>query len=147
MTNRVTSELVERIAKARVDGIAAHYNAMPAADRANVPEFALKPWDEQEPIEQHHIREVVLRQLNEITPHLLAEGWLAPATANQVREAVTDQTVQDLQTSLMDHLKLDPIGSGYTTRESINGYSEGAEHGTISLASRIKHILDGGEQS
>lgn len=67
----------------------------------------------------------------------------AAVIVHNLREAVTDTAVNELHKSLMEHLKLDPVGSGYASRESINGYSEGAEHGTISLASRIKTILDG----
>ena len=145
MTNHITTELVERIAKERVERIAAHYNAMPAADRASVPDFVLNAWDEQDTATKHSVRETVLAQLNEITPHLIAEGWAPPAVISEVRETVTDQAVQELQTSLMDHLKLDPVGSGYTSQDCINGYSEGAEHGTISFASRIKGILGGAQ--
>lgn len=76
--SHITTELVETIAAARVNAHAAHFGAMPESDRALVPEFALKTWDEQEPIEQHHLREAVLRQLNEILPHLIDAGWTPP---------------------------------------------------------------------
>lgn len=141
--NHINTELVEAIAAARVNAHAAHYGAMPEADRAHVPDFALKTWDEQDQMTKHNVRETVLNQLNEITPHLIEAGWLPPAKHDAIRETVRDQSVNELHKSLMGHLKLDPVGSGYTSSESINGYSEGAEHGTISIASRIKTILDG----
>lgn len=76
--SHITTELVDRIAAARVNAHAAHYGAMPESDRAHVPDFALKTWDEQEPMTKHGVRETVLNQLNEITPHLIDAGWTPP---------------------------------------------------------------------
>lgn len=78
MSNHITTELVERIAAARVNAHAEHYSNLPEADRANVPDFVLRTWDEQEPMTKHGVRESVLGQINEITPHLIAAGWLPP---------------------------------------------------------------------
>lgn len=76
--DHITTELVEKIAAARVNAHAAHYGAMPESDRANVPDFALKTWDEQDKLTKHGVRETVLGQLNGILPHLLAAGWTPP---------------------------------------------------------------------
>lgn len=76
--NPITTELVETIAAARVNAHAAHYGAMPESDRARVPDFVLQTWDEQEPMTKHSVRETVLNQLNEITPHLIDAGWTPP---------------------------------------------------------------------
>lgn len=141
--NHITTELVDRIAAARVNAHAAHYGAMPEADRAIVPDFALKTWDEQDPMTKHNVRETVLNQLNEITPHLIEAGWLPPAKHDAIRETVRDQSVNELHKSLMWSLQEGRPSNGYDNNQSIAGYSEGAEHGTISLASRIKTILDG----
>lgn len=81
--NTVTTELVETIARARVNKHAEHFNSMPEADRANVPDFALKTWEEQDKLTQHGVRETVLNQLNELTPHLIEAGW-TPPTADGV---------------------------------------------------------------
>ena len=141
--NHITVELVEAIAAARVNAHAAHYGAMPEADRAHVPDFALKTWDEQDQMTKRNVCETVLNQLNEITPHLIETGWLPPAKRDAIRETVRDLSVNELHKSLMNHIMIDREQSGHTTQEGLNGYSEGAEHGTISIASRIKTILDG----
>lgn len=141
--SHITAELVDRIAAARVNSHAAHYGSMPEADRAHVPDFALKTWDEQDPMTKHNVRETVLNQLNEITPHLIDAGWAPPAKHDAIRETVRDRSLNELHKSLMNSIMIDRENSGHTTQEGLNGYSEGAEHGTISLASRIKTILDG----
>lgn len=105
--------------------------------RAEANEHGMLDIDQAEELFQH------VEQLQQQLRNERVTSMAAAVILHDVREAVTDQAVQELQTSLMDHLKLDPIGSGYTSRESISGYSEGAEHGTISLASRIKTILGG----
>lgn len=79
MSHHITEQLVEAIARARVDAHAAHFGSLPAADRAGIPDFALKSWEEQDQIAQHGVREAVLGQLNGIIPHLLAAGWAPPA--------------------------------------------------------------------
>jgi len=78
MSNHITAELVEVIARARVD---ARQN-IPADQRHNIPADLLLPWDEQPPINKHEVRSAVLNQLNEFIPALIAQGW---ATPEQVR--------------------------------------------------------------
>jgi len=73
MSNHITTELVEKIARARVNKHAEHFNSMPETDRA------LKTWEEQDKLTQHGVRETVLNQLNELTPHLIAAGWNPPS--------------------------------------------------------------------
>ena len=143
MSSHITTELVEKIAAARVNAHAAHYGNLPEADRADVPGFVLQTWDQQEPMTKHSVRETVLSQLNEITPHLIAAGWLPPAKHDAIRETVRDMSVNELHKSLMDSLRRHPAPGYHDTPEGLGGYSEGIEHGTISLASRIKTILDG----
>lgn len=141
--SHITAELVEAVAAARVNAHAAHYGAMPESDRARVPDFVLHTWDEQEPMTKHGVRETVLNQLNEILPHLIDAGWLPPAKHDAIRETVRDLSVNELHKSLMDSLRRQPAPGYHDTPEGFAGYSEGIEHGTISIASRIKTILDG----
>lgn len=77
--NHITTELVEKIAEARINGHAAHFAGLPASDRANIPDFALKKWEEQDKITKHEVRETVLKQLKDFIPHLIAAGWTPPA--------------------------------------------------------------------
>lgn len=84
--SHITTELVEQVARARVDAHAAHFGSLPAADRVDIPDFALKTWEEQDKITQHGVRETVLGQLNEILPALLAAGWTPPEQANEIRD-------------------------------------------------------------
>ena len=78
MSDHITTELVQHIAEARVNAHATHYSNLPEAERANVPDFVLQTWDQQDEITQNGVRETVLNQLNEILPHLIAAGWLPP---------------------------------------------------------------------
>lgn len=94
--SHITTELVEKIAAARVNAHAAHYGAMPESDRAIVPDFALKTWDEQDQMTKHNVRETVLNQLNEITPHLIEAGWLPPACESCQHPHGTDVCGSDL---------------------------------------------------
>ena len=88
----------------------------------------------------------LLTELENTRQELANERVVTMAAAtifHNVGEVVADQAVQDLHESLLHHIMADREGAGYTTQESIAGYSEGAEYGTISLASRIKTILEG----
>lgn len=130
--NHITAELVTSVAQTAYE-----------RQRSTLKYGHMPEWCKANPLMKHHVRELALEDLNLFIPILIDAGWLPPAKHDAIRETVRDLSVNELHKSLMDHLKLDPVGSGYTSRESINGYSEGAEHGTISIASRIKAILDG----
>ena len=178
MSSNITRELVEAIAKARIDHSSAKLRGM----RDNGlqldadPQFFL-PWDEQPEMSKHGVREAVLGQLNELLPHLVAAGWRAPVepaprdtrpieerhpelktlrerieagdeaieTVKRISDAVNNNAVRDLQMELIHTIKKDPENGGHPTPEGMAGYSEGMEHGTVIMASRLNRIL-GGEQ-
>ena len=79
MSSNITRELVEAIAKARID----HSSEVLRGQRdAGLPldldpEFFLS-WDDQSAMSKHGVCEAVLGQLNELLPHLVAAGWRAP---------------------------------------------------------------------
>lgn len=79
MNSNITRELVEAIAKARID----HSSEVLRGQRdAGLPldldpEFFLS-WDDQSARSKHSVCEAVLGQLNELLPHLVAAGWRAP---------------------------------------------------------------------
>ena len=130
--NTASTELVEQLAREAYE--------QRRARNLIYPEPA---WEDAPAIEKHHGRQAVLAALNLLLPALQAHGWLPPAKHDAIRETVRDLSVNELHKSLMNSLMIDRENSGHTTQEGLNGYSEGAEHGTISLASRIKTILDG----
>lgn len=130
--NHITTELVEQLAREAHEAF---------RDRMGAHESP--SWDGESPISKHHGREAVLGALNLLLPALQAHGWLPPAKHDAIRETVRDLSVNELHKSLMDSLRRQPAPGYHDTPEGLAGYSEGAEHGTISLASRIKTILDG----
>ena len=86
MNSNITRELVEAIAKARID----HSSEVLRGQRdAGLPldlepEFFLS-WDDQSARSKHGVCEAVLGQLNELLPHLVAAGWRAPVEAQDER--------------------------------------------------------------
>lgn len=132
MSTEIHENLVEQIAVAYHD-----------KERQN-PLGELTPsWRGLQPVQRHLMRGAVLETLNLVLPILKEEGWLPPTVNDAIREAVRDLSVNELHKSLMNSIMIDREVSGHTTQEGLNGYSEGVEHGTISLAGRILAILPG----
>lgn len=139
--NHITEQLVETIAQ-RVH--AHQLNALAnASNKDDIPDHAFRTWDELSPVDKFNRSQYVLNDLNFIVPALIETGWLPPAKHDAIRETVRDRSLNELHKSLMKSLREHPEQGGHNTQEGLNGYSEDAEHGTISIASRIKTILDG----
>lgn len=127
----VTESLVEQLAIVAWEDI---------RERTNTP---LPSWEPGIPAVKDENRANVLAVLNMIVPVLIEQGWL-PATVNDgIRESVRDFSIHDLHESLMNSIMIDREASGHTTQEGLAGYSEGVEHGTVSLAMRITDALNG----
>jgi len=129
-SNHVTEELVEQAAIVAWEDV---------RNRANV---TLPSWDNAEPVVRYETRANVLAVLNMITPVLLEQGWLPPVVNDAVRSIVDEQNVNELHKNLMSHIMADRENSGHTTQQGLDGYSEGVEHGTLSIAGHIKAALD-----
>lgn len=106
-------------------------------------DFPMAPWEIAPADEKDQNRANVLGVLNMMVPVLIEQGWLPPTVNDEIREAVRDLTLNELQQTLMESLMATREASGHTTQEGLAGYSEGVEHGTLTLATRIKYALHG----
>jgi len=104
---------------------------------------SIPSWENAECAVKQETSTNVLAALNMTIPVLIEQGWLPPTVNDAIREAVRDVSVNELHQDLMRSLLRHPNKGGHATQEGIDGYSEGAEHGTISLAGRVKQALQG----
>jgi len=133
--HHVTNDLVEQLSIVAWEDIRAR--------NTQTPGFPNLPWEKAPADDKEQTRSNVLAVLNMTIPVLIEQGWLPPTVNDAIREAVRDLSVNELHQDLMRSLQRHPNKGGHTTQEGIEGYSEGAEHGTISLAGRVKQALQG----
>lgn len=132
MSNEIHENLVEQIAVIAYEDV-----------RKKNPHARMPSWAGATAITRYEMKANVLGVLRMVIPVFLEEGWLPPTVNDAIREAVRDLSVNELHKSLMNSIMIDREVSGHTTKEGLNGYSEGVEHGTISLAGRVLAILPG----
>ena len=132
MSTEITEDLVEQIA------VIAYEDVRKKNQHARMPS-----WAGASEITRYEMKANALGVLRMVIPVLQEQGWMPPTVNDAIREAVRDLSVEELHKSLMKSLREHPEQGGHNTPEGLSGYSEGVDHGTISLAGRVFNALGG----